>query len=195
MRTRIPIITIALAVLAFATFFTAGASAALMLDRERLAAGELWRLWSGHLVHYSPSHLVWDVLVFVACGSFIETSNRKSFALLLVSSATAIGAVLLALLPAMRAYGGLSGLNMALLTYAGVALVRSGSMRAMGVVILSAVTIKIVGENFGFPGQLVTFSNHVRSVPLSHLAGACCGLVASVACALPERLPAARRLC
>jgi hypothetical protein len=51
-----------LALAAVAATFTA--PVAMALDREALASGQLWRLWTGHLVHWNLSHLIWDGLTF-----------------------------------------------------------------------------------------------------------------------------------
>ena len=44
-----------------AMWFTFGEEAAwLAFDRQAILAGQVWRLWSGHLVHYSLHHALLD---------------------------------------------------------------------------------------------------------------------------------------
>ena len=50
--------------LAFAIHLAPGFFRAwLVYDRTALVHGELWRLWTGHLVHFSNSHLLLDTFV------------------------------------------------------------------------------------------------------------------------------------
>ena len=80
----------------------------LQLDRGALQHGELWRLWSGHLVHASRDHLVFDVgaacLLFTCLGSPLHAALR------LVWLAPVISISILLVLPGLDYYYGLSGL-------------------------------------------------------------------------------------
>ena len=49
-------------------------------DREKILDGELWRMFTGHLVHWNGSHLIWDLLVFVACGGLLDVVCPRSLA-------------------------------------------------------------------------------------------------------------------
>ena len=52
----------------------------LRLDRDAVASGEVWRLWTGHLVHASRDHFVFDVgaacLLFVVLGRPLASALR-----------------------------------------------------------------------------------------------------------------------
>src|SRR4051812_25687175 len=61
--------------LAFAIHLAPGFKAWLIYDRAAILHGELWRLWTGHLVHFSNSHLLLDASV---CG--IVLLSRTTFA-------------------------------------------------------------------------------------------------------------------
>ncbi|QDV05375.1 hypothetical protein Poly30_08720 [Planctomycetes bacterium Poly30] len=80
----------------------------LQLERAGLANGEWWRLWTGHLVHGSADHLVYDAgaaaLLFVALKCPLASACR------LLWMAPAISLALLAALPDLDHYYGLSGL-------------------------------------------------------------------------------------
>lgn len=39
-----------------------GLQASLILEREAVQAGQLWRLWSGHLVHINGAHLAMNLV-------------------------------------------------------------------------------------------------------------------------------------
>lgn len=49
-----------------------------VLDRDALAAGEVWRLWTGHLTHFSASHLVVDALVFTLLAAALRRAGERT---------------------------------------------------------------------------------------------------------------------
>jgi rhomboid family GlyGly-CTERM serine protease len=177
---RLPIVTLLLAATALALAAIPSAAEWLVFERMRIAAGELWRVWTGHWVHFSASHLAWDVLVFVACGAFIESHGRKHFVGVVLMSATVISVALLAFEPNLHRYGGLSGIDTALMTHAGLLLLRDERSREFGAIVTGAVLLKLVADTCGLGGQIVSLPANVRTVPLSHLIGAWCGVAAMV---------------
>ena len=50
-------------VTALAVYLLPGVGEALVYDRSAILTGELWRLVTGHWVHFSASHLFYDVTV------------------------------------------------------------------------------------------------------------------------------------
>jgi len=73
---RIPWLTVTTAslpaLLAGASLGGFGVADAAQYDRAALLRGEVWRLVTGHFVHWSLSHLVWDVLAFLILGAICE---------------------------------------------------------------------------------------------------------------------------
>lgn len=72
--------------------------------------GEWWRLITGHLVHSSSSHLLWDLCVFIGASWYLE---RHSPALLLPSwlmGMATVNLLLMSPLSELSYYCGLSGL-------------------------------------------------------------------------------------
>ncbi|HEX9171332.1 MAG TPA: rhomboid family intramembrane serine protease, partial [Telluria sp.] len=66
-------VSIGAALLCAALAFAPEASLAQMeFDRSAIPAGQLWRLWSGHLVHFSVPHALGDALVLLAAGLSVE---------------------------------------------------------------------------------------------------------------------------
>ncbi len=78
------------------------------LDRAAVVHGEIWRLWTGHLVHASRDHLIFDV--GAACLFFIALGQPARAAFHFAWLAPAIGFVLLAALPGLDVYYGLSSI-------------------------------------------------------------------------------------
>lgn len=87
------------------------AASGLAWERSAILHGELWRLWSGHLVHFSASHAGADVLTLLALGVLAEPLiGSRRFALVLAGGALLLSLGLLVLAPAMHEYRGASGL-------------------------------------------------------------------------------------
>ncbi len=97
--------------------------AGLEYDRPALAAGELWRLWTGHLVHFSAGHAALDAGAFLAAGLVAERhlgTPAMLRALALCAPLVALGLVVLA--PDLGAYRGLSALAWFAAVLSGLAL-------------------------------------------------------------------------
>ena len=93
---RLPLVTIAITALTAALSLLApltepGSGSLfwrLALDSE--APGEVWRWASGHLLHTSPTHLLWNLLALAVLGALVEHHSRR---LLLASLAAGAGTV------------------------------------------------------------------------------------------------------
>ncbi len=81
-----------------------------------LLASEPWRLVTGHLVHWSTEHLVWDLAVFLGLGVACELRSRRRTALALALAVVGIGWGARLWTPGLDVYRGLSGLDAALFT-------------------------------------------------------------------------------
>jgi rhomboid family GlyGly-CTERM serine protease len=90
----------------------------LLYSRAALADGELWRLLTGHLMHFSWTHLAADIGGFLLLGVLIEREQgRATFASLLLVLALGTSAGLWLFVPELGFYGGISALNYGLLTW------------------------------------------------------------------------------
>lgn len=153
---------------------------ALVLDREAVLGGELWRLWSGHWVHLDLRHAAIN-LCALALLALIAARMRQLRPLLarslLMMPLTAV--LLLLAAPGLQWYAGLSGL---LHGWAAWLLLRHGGRTAaVGAVLLAG---KLVWEQLA-PTALAA----VPVIHAAHLAGAIVG----AALALPGAWHARRR--
>jgi rhomboid family GlyGly-CTERM serine protease len=83
----------------------------LEFDRQAILQGQLWRLITGNLVHWSVEHFLLDVGPFLIVGLLYERSLRRQYPWFLLGSALAIGASVLLFLPEVETYRGLSGVD------------------------------------------------------------------------------------
>lgn len=87
----------------------------LAYDRQDIMAGEIWRLWTGHLVHFSSQQFLLDVGSLLGVGWLAERQWGARFtglAVLLGMPAISIGLLLMS--PELIQYRGISGIVMLL---------------------------------------------------------------------------------
>lgn len=178
-----PFLTLGLAALAIALYGLPGTAEWLAYERQAVAAGELWRGLTAHWVHWSPDHLVWDVATFVALGAASELRSRTRFAVCLLGSGLAIGALVHWGLTGLSHYGGLSGIDCALFALLGAELWREqrragrrfAPALALGLGLALALKLGVEWTTGGamFVSDL---GAGVSPVPAAHLAGAAVGL-------------------
>ena len=156
-----------------------------VLDRDALAAGEVWRLWTGHLAHFSASHLLVDAAVFVLLTAALLRSGERRFGRLVFLGGAGLGASLLVGDASLARYGGLSGLNALLLGRLAVRWFQAGGrLRVLGLALLAVAVGKFSLDSIGLGGTGVEFgSAAVVPCHLSHWLGLAWGLA----------LPAANR--
>ena len=158
-------------------------SAMLAYDRARVAAGEMWRIVTCHVTHYTLDHLVWDGIVFASVGTLcLRDSPRRTWATLATATA-ALPATLWLLHPQLSTYRGLSGLDTALFallcTRALVDNWISGDRRrliasaAAMIVLLGKTSYEIVSGTTLFADGAGEFV----AVPTAHIVGAIVGMI------------------
>ncbi len=183
--------TVAVAV-AVACSFRAGVGAALVGERSALAGGEWWRLWTGHLVHFSAAHLGWSGLVWVMAGAWMEREDRRGWWWAVAAGAPVVTLAALAGDGAMARYGGLSGLACIPVAWAACSLWRSGEAtpRVAGVAVFALLAGKVGVEWMGGGAMLARFgaeAGEVRPALWAHVAGAVIGAGLGVRAGLRAR--------
>lgn len=151
-----------------------GVAEYLIYDRGALARGELWRLLTAHMVHYSGTHLFTNLLVLVPAALLVEMRYREGLLKTLAVSAVAIGAGLFLFQVEIYRYAGASGISLALLTYAALrGLETNTRWRTVCAIVLAIVAIKLVAETF-VGWQVADWEQDAGFVivPFSHATGA-----------------------
>jgi rhomboid family GlyGly-CTERM serine protease len=182
--------------LALTALLAAVATALWFAPRELLAwqpahaLDQPWRLWSAAFVHWTPWHLVANLIgcaVVAAFGIAARVPVRCTLAWLV---AWPLSHAALALQPALTSYGGLSGVLHAGVAIAAWQLLRhdSGRRRQIGAAVMAGLLIKLLLERpWGAPTQTVAGWDFAVA-PLAHTSGAIAGIVcAALADAVSRR--------
>lgn len=170
---RLPPVTLVVCALALAAWFLPALAEWLVYDREFILRGEFWRLFTGHLVHFSRSHLALDVGAFFTVGWLLETRSIAPRWLMFGMAPGVIGLALLFGDPAMARYGGLSGWSVAALVCVALDWIkRAGPARAPGWIALAGLAIKTLGEWQGASPVFASVGSPARLAVLAHVSGA-----------------------
>ena len=176
--------SVTLALLALAVHALPGSADWLAWDRSAVATGEIWRLLTGHLVHWSTGHLIWDVGTFLGLGVLCERCSRPRFLATLLVSSLAIPLAVGIWLPQMTLYGGLSGLDCALFALLAADLLweRREQRGTTGWWLGAALTGVLAGK-IGFEAAtgatlfVANLGSGVEAVPVAHAVGAGIGVL------------------
>jgi rhomboid family GlyGly-CTERM serine protease len=152
----------------------------LALDRNAVAAGEWWRLWTAHLVHFSARHAVLDASAALLLGHLAERFlGRRFIAIMLLVGAPLLSCVLLLLVPGLMEYRGASGLATVLGAIAGVGLWRARPRVRIPVMVLGIVFLaKLASDAFAAPMTLTNLPIGVDVAWQAHMLGIAFGLLA-----------------
>jgi rhomboid family GlyGly-CTERM serine protease len=147
---------------------------ALLYSREAVRQGEVWRLWTGNWIHFSTSHLIWNLVALTLAGTWLEARQPGWLWRYTLIAAPLISLSLLAFEPAMLGYGGLSGLATGVVTLLGLALLAApAANRPLGLGLLALVAAKLVIDPLHGAPLVATFgSTEVHPAGLAHAAGA-----------------------
>jgi rhomboid family GlyGly-CTERM serine protease len=144
----------------------------LQFDRHAILTGEIWRLWTCHLVHYSTQHALVDLATALAAGVIaLPALGWRRLCLILALTAPVISAGLLLLAPDLLYYRGASGMAVLLVVLAaGILWPRAGPRSRAALVLLGvALVAKISAEALGYatgwsdlpPGVAVAWQAHL----------------------------------
>lgn len=177
-RARLPWRTLTLCAIVLYVHAVPSWQAMLLFERDAILQGQLWRVLSGNIVHYSPMHLILNVSAMMIAAGIVELRGYRHYWQLMSGSALTIGCTVLALRPDIMVYAGLSGVVSASLTYLCLqGLYEDRVWRTACIVVLSGICLKLTLE-LHYDASVEQFfdTQTFRPVPLSHLAGALSGL-------------------
>jgi rhomboid family GlyGly-CTERM serine protease len=162
----------------------------LVYDRQAILSGEVWRIVTAPLVHFSASHFFWNALVFAAAGFAITAERYRGFVTVCILAAVLPGVLSLLTLPELERYGGLSGLATGAAAYFCLcSALTKRKQRFIWVAILICMAAKIAVEAATSSLVFVQAGNEpFRVLPLAHIAGYS-GALITVMLARPARQP------
>jgi len=145
------------------------------------AHGEIWRLWTGHLVHYDFRHFLTNAIAIAVPIALIDRRSRRSILLSMTLLAPMISLALLAGAH-FDEYRGASALALAVWVASALTLLRgqSASDRHTSAALIALAIGKLALETAG-AGHLWT---EVAPLPLAHAAGVIAGVAAFIAVTL-----------
>lgn len=152
-------------------------------DRQAILAGEVWRLWTGHLVHFTAQQTLLDVGILLLAGMLTEAElGRRPVGRLLVIGMPAISLGLLLLVPELAEYRGASALSMMLSVSAVAALWRSRPAARTALLLLSiGFALKTLLDALGFATDFSGLPEDVNVAWPAHVLGAGIGWMAVLA--------------
>ena len=184
---RVPLCTLAFVCLA--VLVSAGPAelrAPLVLERQLVLTGELWRIVSGHLWHGEAALAAWDLLALAALGCWVERRSRTELLLALGLAALLSSVAVLVLRPDLASYQGSSALASALLVTEGLRLLGRGNdalVRVAAALALAGLGAKVVLESAElWPSPALAGAGVLESVAVAHLAGALAGGLVRCGC-------------
>jgi rhomboid family GlyGly-CTERM serine protease len=154
----------------------------LEFDRHAVLAGEAWRLWTGHLMHYSTQHALVDLATGLAAGAIaLRRTGARRLMLALALGAPFISAGLLLIAPQCLYYRGLSGIDIMLVVLAGATLWPNAGRLARGALLSAAAALaaKITAEALGHAQGWSALPPDVAIAWQAHLLGALAGVIAA----------------
>lgn len=162
------------------TLFALGGSeltAILRFDRIALLHdGQIWRLFTGHLVHLGWSHTGMNIAGLLLIQALVgHRFDQRQWSAIIVTLMLGISLGLLAFNPTLAWYVGLSGVLHGMLVAGAVADIRSNDKTAWLLLIL--ITAKLAWEQMtgALPGTEAAAGGNV--IVDAHFYGGLCGLV------------------
>lgn len=142
------------------------------------ALAEPWRAWTAAWVHWSPTHLLSNLVAAGVVGAFgwaAQVPREQAWAW---CAAWPLGHAALALEPDLAHYGGLSGV-----LHGGVAVTtlwlmvaQRGRARTVGALVFVGLVVKLASEQPWGPPLRASAEWDIAVAPLAHATGAIAGL-------------------
>ena len=159
----------------------------LQYDRSAVVEGELWRIATCHMTHWSLDHLFWDVTALLFLGCVVEQDRRRRLLACMGLSAVLIPLAVFTCMPELSTYRGLSGIDSAVFMLLATALLGdSWEQRDWGWMLACTVAMGgfVAKTCFEFVTSTTLFVDAAAAemlpVPLAHVIGAGVGLLCGV---------------
>jgi len=170
---RFPVVTLPIVLASLITYVTPQLTDLFIYDRQLVLGGQLWRLLTAPFVHFSASHLIWNLLVFAAAGYVIELAGYRRFGCVCILTMVIPSLLFLAAKPDLIQYGGLSALSTGTTAYLCLCRAQQASRdRWLWLVLFALLVGKIFIEGgIDAPIFAQSASRPFRVLPSAHAVG------------------------
>ena len=157
----------------------------LEYNRELIFHGELWRLWTGHFIHWTAEHLFWDLMAFVILGYLLWKESRAVYYWILLGTPTLISLVMILVENELTLYRGISGVDSALFFALALLYVTTKDLglRYLGSAMFVCGGSKLLYEIF-LSKALFVSSESFTVIHSAHWSGALLGLLCVLLCSM-----------
>ena len=164
--------TICLCSLSVVTFFVGLLSDVFVYDRQGILNGEIWRIATAALVHFSASHMAWNLVALVAVGGAVEMFGFKGLWALFGFTSIATGLFYVTCLPELAHYGGLSGFATGTVVFFCLCSLERSKSNGIWYSILMLTLVKILFEIYSSTAAFMsTPGTTVSILPSAHIFG------------------------
>lgn len=176
---RSPLLTGGLVALCICVFLFPPMATWSVYERAGIAQGEWWRLLTAHLVHFTPGHLIFNLLGLALAAGLLEVQSRRQMYELTGLMLLVIGPVLFLLHPDMAWYGGMSGLVYGYAFYCALLFNKTQpSLKWLSRLVLSLIILKILLDSLGLGFSVTSVGEaDFKSMTTSHAAGVITALI------------------
>ena len=146
--------------------------------RDAIGSGEIWRIVTGHFVHFSTEHLVANIAALAVLLRLAKRASAKEWMWLVFICPIALGVLLYVLRPELAAYGGLSGVLSAMFTFVAMQYaVERGATAWLFWGAIGLFAVKLWVEFISGASVVGTPGDGIVVEPVAHAIGGCLGVV------------------
>lgn len=176
---KFPVLTLLLVLGCLLMFLLPTVSDFFLYDREKIFAGQWWRLLTGAGVHFSWSHLIYNVVILLIAGWLLEQESRARFVWLVLITPVLSGLYFLLFLPEMKSYAGLSSIVSAVAVFVClINIIKTPEKKWLWILILILFAAKVIYEGIIQQAFFVSYdSTIIQVVPSAHIIGAMVAIV------------------
>jgi len=159
----------------------------LVYQSDAIVAGEWWRLWSGHLAHYTLSQLIADSTLVALMGLVLQRFIKPwQLIAAIIVVLPLLSLLLLWLVPEINTYRGASGLAAMLWLMVGLQLIASADAGSspfwIGLLFILLLVAKVAGEALGMFSAVSELPAGIVVAWQVHLFGMVMGLIVYLLC-------------
>jgi rhomboid family GlyGly-CTERM serine protease len=148
----------------------------LVYDRNAVQAGELWRLWTGNIVHFGWLHFLADTGLWLIIGWFVEREHPRTARITIFFIPLAVTGAVYFFDPEMIRYAGLSGMNVGYLVFLALAGWQKSWKDWFWPAILGIHVLELILEATWGHGMVMFDDLSIRVATIAHIGGIIFGL-------------------